>query len=171
MLSATAQQLARAGCQVQSVATRPQTGPCDRCAASTAGVCSLRVFLSAVGAVGDAGGSGWLSGASVAQASPGWLPSITGRILLVDASRLKVPAGSGEDVRMHCASDLQAGRLVQVEVTDRHNAEGLHHFALRQGDVAVTDAGYQLGTSVQQGQAQGAYGVHRFSSHQVRLER
>ena len=72
---------------------------------------------------------------------------------------------------MHCAYDLQAGRLVQVEVTDRHHAEGLHHFALRKGDVAVTDAGYQLGTSVQQGQAQGAYGVHRVSNHQVRLER
>jgi hypothetical protein len=27
---------------------------------------------------------------------------------------------------------------------------------LRKGDGAVTDAGYQLGTSVQQGQAQGA---------------
>ena len=114
----------------------------------------------------------WLLGALIgSQASPGWLPRISGRILLVDGSRLKIPAGSGEDVRMHCAYDLQAGRLVQVEVTDRHHAEGLHHFALRKGDVAVTDAGYQLGTSVQQGQAQGAYGVHRFSNHQVRLER
>lgn len=114
----------------------------------------------------------WLLGALIgSQASPGWLPRISGRILLVDGSRLKVRAGSGEDVRMHCAYDLQAGRLVQVEVTDRHHAEGLHHFALRQGDVAVTDAGYQLGSSVQQGQAQGAYGVHRVSHHQVRLER
>ena len=114
----------------------------------------------------------WLLGALIgSQASPGWLPRISGRILLVDGSRLKIPAGSGEDVRMHCAYDLQAGRLVQVEVTDRHQAEGLQHFALRKGDVAVTDAGYQLGTSVQQGQAQGAYGVHRFSNHQVRLER
>ena len=114
----------------------------------------------------------WLWGALIgSQASPGWLPSRSGRILLLDASRLKVPAGSGEDVRMHSAYDLQAGRLVQVEVTDRHHAEGLHHFALRKGDVAVTDAGYPLGTSVQQGQAQGAYGVHRVSNHQVRLER
>jgi len=38
-------------------------------------------------------------------------------------------------------------------------------------DVVVTDAGYKLGASVQQGLAQGAYGVHRFSPHQVRLER
>src|SRR5438128_7641613 len=112
----------------------------------------------------------WLLGALIgSQTSPGWLPRISGRILLLDASRLKVPAGSGEDVRMHCAYDLQAGRLVQVEVTDGHHAEGLHHFALRKGDVAVTDAGYQLGTSVQQGRAQGAYGVHRVSNRSVAL--
>src|SRR5205807_3911764 len=87
------------------------------------------------------------------------------------ASRLKTPAGSGEDVKMHSAYNLGTGRLEDVEVSDRHSGEGWHHFALRQGDVVVTDAGYQLGTSVQQGQAQGAYGVHRFSNHQVRLER
>src|SRR6266566_2317457 len=114
----------------------------------------------------------WLLGALIgSQASPGWLPRIAGRILLVDASRLKVPAGSGDDVRMHSAYDLRAGRLEQVEVTDCHSAEGLHHFALRKGDVVVTDAGYQLGSSVQQGQKQGAFGVHRVSNHQVRLER
>lgn len=116
--------------------------------------------------------SGWLMGALIgSQTSPGWLPRIPGRILLVDASRLKVPAGSGEDVRMHCAYDLQAGRLVEVEVTDRHHAEGVHHFALGKGDVVVTDAGYQLGASVKQTHAQGASGVHRVSNHQVRLER
>ena len=114
----------------------------------------------------------WLLGALIGtQQSPGWLLKTPGRVLLVDASRLKIPGGSGDDVRMHCAYDLQAGRLVQVEVSDRHKAEGLHHFALRKGDVVVTDAGYPLGTSVQQGRAQGAFGVHRMSDHQVRLER
>src|SRR5437667_3817828 len=41
-----------------------------------------------------------------------------------------------------------------VEVTDRQSAEGLHHFALHPGDIVVTDAGYQLGSSVQQGRAE-----------------
>jgi hypothetical protein len=114
----------------------------------------------------------WLLGAFLgSQQSPAWLPRMTGRILLVDASRLKVPAGSGDDVRMHCAYDLMAGRLEQVEVTDCHSAEGLGHFVLHTGDVVVTDAGYPLGSSVQQGQKQGAFGVHRFSNHQVHLER
>lgn len=114
----------------------------------------------------------WLLGALIgSQACPGWLPRISGRILLVDASRLKLPAGSGDDVRMHCAYDLQAGRLVQVEVTDQHSAEGLQHFSLGAGDVVVSDSGYPLGSCVQQEQRQGAYGVHRFSYAQVRLER
>jgi hypothetical protein len=114
----------------------------------------------------------WLLGALIgSQRCPDWLPGGTGRILLVDASRLKMPAGSGEDVKVHSAYNLGLGRLEDVEVSDRHSAEGLHHFALRPGDVVVTDAGYQLGASVQQGQAQGAYGVHRCSHHQVRLER
>jgi hypothetical protein len=73
---------------------------------------------------------GWLLGAFIgSQQSPDWLPRCAGRILLVDASRLKVPAGSGDDVRMQSAYDLSAGRLAQVEVTDRHSAEGLSHFA------------------------------------------
>lgn len=114
----------------------------------------------------------WLLGALIGtQTAPGWLPRSVGRILLIDASRLKIPAGSGDDVRLHCAYELQAGRMVQVEVTDRHQAEGLHHFALQQGDVVVSDAGYQLGTCVQQEHQQKAYGVHRVSYAQVRLER
>jgi hypothetical protein len=114
----------------------------------------------------------WLLGSLIgSQQSPDWLPKTVGRVWLIDASRVKTPAGSGEDVKVHSAYNLGAGRLEAVEVSDRHSAEGLHHFPLRQGDVVVTDAGYQLGSSVQQGQAQGAYGVHRFSNHQVRLER
>lgn len=114
----------------------------------------------------------WLLGALIgSQQSPGWLPKTAGRVWLIDASRLKTPAGSGEDVKLHSAYNLRSGRLEYVEVSDRHSGEGLHHFALRKGDVVVTDAGYQLGTSIHQGQAQGAYGVHRISNHQVRLER
>jgi hypothetical protein len=114
----------------------------------------------------------WMLGALIGlQQSPRWLPQTAGRILLLDASRLKTPAGSGEDVKMHTTYNLRQGRLEAVEVTDRYSAEGLHHVTLCQGDVIVTDAGYPLGSSVQQGQASGAWGVHRFSDHQVRLER
>jgi Transposase DDE domain len=114
----------------------------------------------------------WLMGALIGtQHGPDWLPKSPGRILLVDATRWGVAAGTGDDVRMHSAYDLQAGRLVQAKVTDRHAAEGLQHVELRAGDVVVTDAGYRLGSCVHQGQMQGACGVHRVSDHQVRFER
>jgi len=114
----------------------------------------------------------WLLGSLIgSQQSPDWLPAGVGRILLLDGSRLKTPAGSGEDVKMHTTYNLRTGRLESVEVNDRHSAEGVHHVTLRKGDVIVTDAGYKLGSSLQQEQAQGAWGVHRLSDHQVRLER
>jgi len=114
----------------------------------------------------------WLVGALIgSQQRPGWLPRQAGRILLVDATRLKWPGGGGEDVKLHCAYDLLAGRLTQVQVQDRHSGEGLHHFCLQPGDVVVTDAGYHLSSALLHTEAVGAFGVHRLSAHQVRLER
>ncbi len=114
----------------------------------------------------------WLLGVLIgSQQSPGWLPAGIGRILLLDGSRLKTPAGTGEDVKMHSTYNLRAGHLESVQVCDRHSAEGIFHVSLHKGDVIVTDAGYPLGSSIQQGLAQGAWGVHRLSDHRVRLER
>ena len=43
----------------------------------------------------------WLLGALIgSQQSPDWLPKTAGRVWLIDASRLKMPAGSGEDVKV-----------------------------------------------------------------------
>ena len=82
-----------------------------------------------------------------------------------------LPAGTGDDLRWHCAYDLRAGRLAHVEISDCHGAEGLHHFELQAGDIVVTDAGYPVGVCVQQANKQAACGVHRVSDHQVRFER
>jgi hypothetical protein len=77
-----------------------------------------------------------------------------GRVLLVDATRLRQPGGTGDDWRLHTAYDLRAGRLAQMHVTDRHVAERLEQFALRPGDLAVADNGYgyrrSVATAVQQ---------------------
>jgi hypothetical protein len=114
----------------------------------------------------------WLMGALIGtQVTPSWIRQGLGRILLIDATRFKQPAGTGDDMRLHCAYDLRAGRLAHVEISDCHGAEGLHHFDLQAGDTVVTDAGYPVGASVQQGQKQGAFGVHRVSDHHVRFER
>jgi Transposase DDE domain len=114
----------------------------------------------------------WLLGALLgSQSTPWWVAGRVGRLLLHDGSRVKIPAGCGDDVRMHCTYDLQSGTLVQVKVTDRHSAEGVHHIDLRPGDVAVTDAGYPLAASVKYEREHGAMGLHRVAPHLVRLER
>jgi hypothetical protein len=71
-----------------------------------------------------------------------------GRVLLVDASTLRQPGGTGDDWRLHLAYDFTAGRLEQVRVTDRYGGESLVPFALQSGDIAVADNGYGYRTSV-----------------------
>ena len=70
------------------------------------------------------------------------LPGAPGRIVLVDASTLRQPGGTGDDWRLHLAYDFTAGRLGQVRVTDCYGGERLAPFALRPGDLAVADNGY-----------------------------
>ena len=70
------------------------------------------------------------------------------RILLVDATVLGVPAGSGADWRVHTAYDFQAGHLHQVVVADRQTGEHLGHYALTSGDIVVADGGYGYRRSV-----------------------
>jgi hypothetical protein len=64
-----------------------------------------------------------------------------GRVLLVDASTLRQPGGTGDDWRRHVAYDFTAGRLEQVRVTDRYGGESLVPLALQPGDIAVADNG------------------------------
>lgn len=102
--------------------------------------------------------------------TPGWLPEGVGRVLLIDATRFKLPAGSGDDVRLHQSYDLRAGRMEQVQVTDRHQAESLAHFELRAGDLVVTDAGYPVGSSVEQTQQRQSFLLQRTAASQLHLE-
>jgi hypothetical protein len=92
----------------------------------------------------------WLLGELLGvHQTPQWLPKGVGRVLLIGATRFKVPAGTGDDVRLHQSYDLRAGRMEQVQLTDRHQAESLSHFEFRAGDLVVTDAGYPVGSSVE----------------------
>ncbi len=102
--------------------------------------------------------------------TPGWLPEGVGRVLLIDATRFKTPAGTGDDVRLHQSYDLRAGRMEQVQLTDRHQAESLSHFELRAGDLVVTDAGYAVGSSVEQTQQSKSLLLQRTAASQLHLE-
>lgn len=63
------------------------------------------------------------------------VPVAMKRIVLIDATRLKEPGGTGDDWRVHLGYDLLAGRLLDVKVSDGHTAEGFTLFALQAGDL------------------------------------
>jgi Transposase DDE domain len=107
------------------------------------------------------------------QDTPSWLETDkqrASRILLIDATRLSVPAGTGDDVRLHWSYDLLSGRTQQVAISDRHQAEGLGWFKLRAGDITVTDAGYPVGSTVQIVLNQHADAITRTTVSHLRLE-
>jgi hypothetical protein len=64
-----------------------------------------------------------------------------GPILLVAASCLGQPGGTGDAWRLHLAYDFTAGRLGQVQVTDRRGGEHLGRYQWQAGDVMVADRG------------------------------
>ena len=68
-------------------------------------------------------------------------PAGVQRIVLIDATRLKEPGGSGDDWRVHLGYDLLAGRLLDVKVSAGHTAQGFTLFALQGGDLVVADRG------------------------------
>lgn len=92
----------------------------------------------------------WLLGellpAPEAPALPGPYPA--GCLILVDASTLGQPGGTGDDWRLHLAYDLLAGRMHQVGVTDRHGGEHLERYRWHAGEVIVADRGYGYRRSV-----------------------
>jgi hypothetical protein len=75
-------------------------------------------------------------------------PNPTGRLLLVDASCLGQPGGTGDDWRLHLAYDFMAGRISQGQMTDRRGGERLDRDTWQAGDVMVADNGYGYRRSV-----------------------
>jgi hypothetical protein len=98
------------------------------------------------------------------------LPPVRGRILLIDATRLAHPGGTGDDWRLHTAYDLLAARLAQVTLTDQHGAEALAHFALQPGDIVVADGGYGYRKNIASVVQQQAEGVFRIDPRTCPLE-
>ncbi len=78
--------------------------------------------------------------------------------------------GTGDDVRLHQSYELRAGRMEQVQVTDRHQAESLTLFELRPGDLAVMDAGYPVGSSVEMTQQSQSLVLQRTTASHLHLE-
>lgn len=96
------------------------------------------------------------------------LPGIQ-RIVLIDATRLKEPGGSGDDWRVHLGYDLLTGRLLDVKVSDGHTAEGFTLLHLQVGDLVVADRGYCRRKQLVYVLQIGAQVVVRLAVHQVPL--
>jgi hypothetical protein len=92
----------------------------------------------------------WLLGEVLAAPPPPCrlIPQASGNILLVDATRLGQPGGTGDDWRLHTAYNFTIGRLVQVSVTDQQGGEHLGYYRLQPGDIVVADNGYGYRRSV-----------------------
>lgn len=91
------------------------------------------------------------------------------RIILIDATRLKEPGGTGDDWRVHLGYDLLAGRLLDVKVSDGHKASGFTLFRLQAGDLVVADRGYCRRGQLVYVLRAGAQVVVRLAVHQVPL--
>jgi len=89
---------------------------------------------------------GELMAAPEAPAVP--CPHPVGCLVLVDASTLGQPGGTGDDWRLHLAYDLLAGRMHQVDITDRRGGEHLERYRWHAGEVIVADRGYGYRRSV-----------------------
>jgi len=101
---------------------------------------------------------------------PVWLPEGVGRVRIVDATRWKTPAGTGDDVRLHQSYDVATGKMDQVPLTDRHQAESLSHFTLAEGDLMVTDAGYPVPSSVEVTQQSKSQQMPRTTASHLHIE-
>jgi len=110
-----------------------------------------------------------LSGPSVTHLLPVLPPDV--RVLLIDASSLKQPGGTGDDWRLHLAYDLLRGRMAEVRLTDQHGSESLAPFHLQSGDVVVSDRGYGYRKNIAVAHALGAQVLLRFAPSTCPLQR
>jgi hypothetical protein len=85
-----------------------------------------------------------------------------GRLMLVDATRIKECGGTGDDWRIHSAYDLRESLLIQIHVTDKHTAESLQHFQLQPCDLLIADRGYGYRKNIAYAYQQQAYVILRF---------
>lgn len=89
------------------------------------------------------------------------LPGGSQRILFIDATRLSIPGGSGDDVRLHSCYDLISAGFAEIAVTDWKEGEQLDYYHLRPGDIVLTDAGYGIRRNMSQVISQYAFGILR----------
>jgi Transposase DDE domain len=92
------------------------------------------------------------------------------RVILVDGTSLGETGGTGDNRRMQLAYHLVAGRLVQVQIGDRKQAETLVGLPEQPGDLFVGDRNYGKRDNLVAMDALQAATLLRFSPQHCRLE-
>ena len=92
------------------------------------------------------------------------------RVILVDGTSLGETGGSGDDWRVQLAYDLVEGRLVDVRIGDKRQAETLVGLPGRPGDLFLADRGYGRRSNIVAIEGLQATSLLRFSPNQCRLE-
>jgi Transposase DDE domain len=111
----------------------------------------------------------WLLTEVMSPARPQAEPSQP-RVLVVDGTSLGQTGGTGDDWRVQFAYDLVEGRLVHVQVGDRHQAETMVGLPARAGDLFVGDRGYGVRRNVIAVDEMQAASLVRFSPNHCRVE-
>lgn len=138
----------------ESLCALTPTAQCRRSVTWAVGLRPLRSFLPPVRGLEPDVGDGRCLGKRLAElavlralGSGSGGESLAGsrswrRILLIDATHLKAPGRESRIWRLHTAFDLLAGRLTDLVVTDRHEAEDLRLLSIASGDLVIADSGY-----------------------------
>jgi hypothetical protein len=71
---------------------------------------------------------------------------------------------------LHQSYDLATGKMDQVQLTTRYQAESLSHFTLAEGDLMVTDAGYPVPSSVEVTQQNKCQLLQRTTASHLHIE-
>lgn len=94
-------------------------------------------------------------------------PLINGhlRFVVVDGSTVQGPGADQTWYRLHIAVDLVKLHLIHVKVTDKYEGEHLGHYPLQEGDVVLTDRGYNQPAKLIEQVDEGVSVVVRYNPH------
>lgn len=98
-------------------------------------------------------------------------PKRTGRVLVVDGTKMLPPGGTGKHGWLvQITSDVGAGALVDLRVGDAHLAETVLGLPLHKGDVVLNDRGFTRRPGIVAIATHQAYQLGRWAQNGARLQ-
>lgn len=91
------------------------------------------------------------------------------RLRIVDATCIKSPGENAPYWRIHTFMDSLTGRISNIEITDRHQAEGLLLHPIKENDLVLADRGYSKARAIAQIHKKGADILVRLIPGNIRL--